>query len=193
MECHRPPKTLDPVTAHRARNCTTQGAQTPQQLLKTMFRSASARAVTRWWTIPSNAPPPRSRLAEQNEQKLRNLKSGVLFPEVGFCSRGKGCLTAAFVNQRARQELGRRLPFAVTDYAASELPLSAFASRKPALSRSERRQAYGACVPICDSEIGLIPVCYPAGELPPSPQRANGVGKNRRHAFFPLVGVDWWR
>jgi hypothetical protein len=161
MEYLRPPKTPDPVTAHRVRNCTTQGAQTPQQLLNTVIRAKALGALTPWWTIPSDDAPPRSRLAEKNEQKLRNLKSGGLFPEVGFCSRGKGCLTAAFVNQRARQEPGRRLPFAVTDCAASELPVSAFASRKPALSRSERRQAYGACVPICDSETELIPVSGP--------------------------------
>jgi len=45
-----------------------------------MIRADAARAVTRWWTIPSGDAPPRSRLAEKNEQKRRNLKSGVLFP-----------------------------------------------------------------------------------------------------------------
>ena len=57
-----------------------RGAQTPQQLLKTTNSRDAGRAVTRWWTITSDEAPPRSRLAEKNEQKLRNLKSGVSFP-----------------------------------------------------------------------------------------------------------------
>jgi len=61
-----------------------RGAQTPQQLLKTSLHATSVRVLSRWWTITSNAAPPRSRLAEKNEQKLRNLKSGVSFPKERF-------------------------------------------------------------------------------------------------------------
>jgi hypothetical protein len=67
--------------SRRARNYTTGGAQTSQQLLKTLIRMTAARALTHWWTISSDTAPPRSRLTEKNEQKLRNLKSGVSFPK----------------------------------------------------------------------------------------------------------------